>query len=141
MGHSAKFFFNFFLLLLFFAECFRSEHSAKFFFNFFSFPFFQKKVFISICRVYFFNTRQTTSSPSVFVLTLGKTPCLSSFFLPSVFSTALGKELVCRVPEEIHSANIKTHGKFEDSGSDRWKSSKEAVVTKMKRLERQIIGR
>ena len=63
----------------------------------------------------FFNTRQTTSLPSVFVLTLGKTPCL-----PSVFSAALGKELVHRVPEGIHSANIKTLGKFEDSGSEQW---------------------
>ena len=39
--------------------------------------------------------------------------------MPSVFSAALGKELVRRVPEGIHSANIKTLGKFEDSGSDR----------------------
>ena len=35
-------------------------------------------------------------------MTLGKTPCL-----PSVFSAALGKELVRRVPEGIHSSNIK----------------------------------
>ena len=37
--------------------------------------------------------------------------------MPSVFSAALGKELVRRVSEGIHSANIKTIGKFEDSGS------------------------
>ena len=38
------------------------------------------------------------------------------FFLPSVFSIAPGKEFVCRVPEEIHSANVKTLGKFDVSG-------------------------
>ena len=37
--------------------------------------------------------------------------------MPSVFSAALGKELIRRVPEGIHSANIKTLGKFVDSGS------------------------
>ena len=37
--------------------------------------------------------------------------------MPSVFIMALGKELVRRVPEGIHSANIKILGKFEDSGS------------------------
>ena len=52
----------------------------------------------------FFDTRQTSSLPSV--------------FLPSVFSAALGKELIRRVPEGIHSTNIKRLGKFEDSGSE-----------------------
>jgi len=37
--------------------------------------------------------------------------------LPSVFSIAPGKEFVCRVPEGIHSANIKIVSKFEVSGS------------------------
>ena len=37
--------------------------------------------------------------------------------MPSVFSAALGKELVCRVPERIHSTNIKTLGKIDVSGS------------------------
>ena len=39
------------------------------------------------------------------------------FFFPSVFRIALGKEFVCRVPEGMHLANIKTLGKFEVSGS------------------------
>ena len=39
------------------------------------------------------------------------------FFFPSVFKIALGKEFVCRVPERIHSANIKTLSKFDISGS------------------------
>jgi len=38
--------------------------------------------------------------------------------MPSVFSAALGKELVRRVAEGIHSAYIKTLGKFEDSSSE-----------------------
>ena len=42
---------------------------------------------------------------------------LSAFILPSVFFTALDKGLVCRVPEEMHSANIKTLGKQSVSGS------------------------
>ena len=45
-------------------------------------------------------------------MTLGKTSCL-----PSVFSAALGKELVRQVSEGIHSANIKTLSKFDISGS------------------------
>ena len=52
-----------------------------------------------------FDTRQTP----IFV---------ECFFLPSDFRIALGKEFVCRVPEGMHSANIKTLGKFEDSGSE-----------------------
>ena len=67
----------------------------------------------------FFDTRQTPSLPSVFFYTR-QTHSLSSFFFwPSVFRAALGKELVLRVPEGIYSANIKTLGKFEDSGSAR----------------------
>ena len=45
-------------------------------------------------------------------MTLGK-----PLSLPSVFRIALDKEFVCRVPEGMHSANIKTLGKFEISGS------------------------
>jgi hypothetical protein len=36
--------------------------------------------------------------------TLGKEALRQVFFLPSVF-LALGKELLCRVPEKKHSAN------------------------------------
>jgi hypothetical protein len=39
------------------------------------------------------------------------------FFLPSVFYLALGKELLCRVPEKKHSANHVALGKEPDSGS------------------------
>ena len=37
--------------------------------------------------------------------------------MSSVFSVALGKDLVRRVPEGIYLVNIKALGKFEDSGS------------------------
>lgn len=37
--------------------------------------------------------------------------------LPSVVFAALSKELVCRVPEELHSANPLALGKSTDSGS------------------------
>ena len=37
--------------------------------------------------------------------------------LPSVFSLALGKEIVCRVSDKIHSAKNMTLGKAFDSGS------------------------
>jgi hypothetical protein len=40
------------------------------------------------------------------------------FFLPSVFYLALGKELLCRVPEKKHSANHMALGKEPDSGSE-----------------------
>ena len=53
----------------------------------------------------FLYTRQTSSLPSV-------------LFLPSVFSAALDKEFVRRVPKLIHSTNIKTLGKFDVSGSE-----------------------
>jgi len=43
---------------------------------------------------------------------------LPSVFFASVFSATLGKELVRRVPEGIHSANLKTLGKFDVSGSE-----------------------
>jgi len=111
MGHSAKFVLTFFFSY-FFLPSVLDLSIRQSFFSFFLLFLFQKKDFIFVCGVYFFNTRQITSLLSVFVLTLGKTSCLSS-----VFSAALGKELVRRVPEGIHSAKIKTLGKFEDFGS------------------------
>ena len=45
--------------------------------------------------------------------------------MPSIFSAALGKDLVRRVSEEIHSANIKTLDKFEDSGSVGFSATKD----------------
>ena len=45
--------------------------------------------------------------------------------MPSVFSVALSKKLSRRVFEKIHSANIKTLGKFDVSGSaGRWRRKK-----------------
>ena len=38
--------------------------------------------------------------------------------LPSVFSLALGKDMVCRVSDKIHSAKNMTLDKSFDSGSD-----------------------
>jgi len=78
-----------------------------------------------ICRVPNSYTRQTyffaecLVLPSVFFLVYRVSnfaECflhrlLSAFILPSIFFTALDKGLVCRVPEEMHSANIKTLGK------------------------------
>ena len=87
----------------------------SFFFIFFLLLLFQKKDFISLPSVKK-NTWQTPSLPSVF-FTLGKLPLYRVFFLPSVFRAALGKELVCRVSNRIHSANIKTLDKFDVSGS------------------------
>ena len=78
-----------------------------------------------ICRVPNSYTRQTyffaecLVLPSVFFLVyrvsnfaecfLHRLP--SAIILPSVFFATLGKWLVCRVPEGMHSANIKTLGK------------------------------
>ena len=64
---------------------------------------------IFLCRVPDSYIRQTyffakcLVLPSVF---LHRLP--SAFILLSVFFAGLGKRLVCRVPEEMHSANIKT---------------------------------
>jgi hypothetical protein len=40
------------------------------------------------------------------------------FLLPRVFCVALGKELLCRVPEKKHSAKNLALGKEPNSGSD-----------------------
>ena len=99
-GHSAKFFFNFFSThsfpkkrFYFFAACPRSGHFAKFFFHFLSSPSFPEKKILFLCRV---QKRKHSANPLF----------AECFFLPSVFSAALGKELICRVPEIIHSANL-----------------------------------
>ena len=99
----------------FFAECSRSGRSAKFFFIFFFSFVFRKKI-LFLCRVFILILGKHPLC-RVFFLTLGKPPLYRVFFLLSVFSAALGKELVCRVPERIHSTNIKTLGKFDVSGS------------------------
>ena len=103
-----------------FAECPRSRLLTKFFFHFFSSPSFPEKNILFLCRV---QKKKTLGKPPlcrgcrVFFLTLGKPPVCRVFFLPSVFSAALGKKLFRRVPDEIHSANIKILGKFDVSGS------------------------
>ena len=43
-------------------------------------------------------------------------PC--ALILPCVFLSTLGKIYVCRVPVNLHSANLGAHGKNEVSGSD-----------------------
>jgi hypothetical protein len=68
---------------------------------------------------------------SVVFVTLGKEPFVEcqkrhsakSFFtecflLPRVFCVALGKELLCRVPEKKHSAKNMTIDKEPNSGSE-----------------------
>ena len=42
-------------------------------------------------------------------------PC--ALILPCVFLSTLGKIYVCRVPVNLHSANLGAHGKNEVSGS------------------------
>ena len=70
-----------------------------------------------LCRVFFFALGKPPSLPSVFFT---RQTCFlpSVIILPSVFRTALGKELVCRVPEGLHSANPLTLGKLNVSGSE-----------------------
>ena len=51
------------------------------------------------------NTRQTMTLPCALVL-------------PCVFLSTLGKNHVCRVPVNLHTANYGAHGKIEVSGSE-----------------------
>ena len=60
---------------------------------------------IFLCGVFFLVCRMSNFAECF----LHRLP--SAFILPSVFFAALGKGLVCRVPEGMHSANIKTLGK------------------------------
>jgi hypothetical protein len=62
-------------------------------------------------------TRQRNSLPSVKNKTLGKKPLRECFLLPRVFCVALGKELLCRVPEIKHSAKNMALDKELNSGS------------------------
>ena len=114
LGTRQSFFFIFFLLFLSHKKYFTSLPSAK------------KKTLGKppLCRVFF--------------LTLGKPPFCRVFFLPSVFSAALGKELVCRVPKRIHSANIKTLGKVDVSGSDACKIELEQQYALSKKIEASV---
>jgi hypothetical protein len=64
-----------------------------------------------------YNTRQINSLPSVKNKTLGKELLAECFLLPRVFCVALGKELLCRVPEKKHSAKNLALGKEPNSGS------------------------
>ena len=58
------------------------------------------------------------SLPSVFFSTRERVCLPSAIILTSVFFTALGKELVCRLPDIMHSANIFALGKSAVSGSE-----------------------
>ena len=63
------------------------------------------------CRVFF-------SLPSGFFSALGKEFGMpSAIILPSVVSAALGKQLFCRVPDRMHSANVLALGKSPVSSS------------------------
>ena len=46
----------------------------------------------------------------------------SAIILPSVVSAALGKQLFCRVPDGMHSANIFALGKSAVSGNVQFSS-------------------
>ena len=59
---------------------------------------------IFLCRVLKKSTRQTMTLPCTLVL-------------PCVFLSTLGKNHVCRVPVNLHTANYGAHGKIEVSGS------------------------
>jgi len=63
----------------------------------------QKKILL-LCRVPKKSTRQTMTLPCALVL-------------PCVFLSTLGKNYVCRVPVNLHTANYGAHGKIEVSGS------------------------
>ena len=122
MGHSAKFFFIFFFSFFLRKKDFISLPSVldlgtrqSFFFIFYS-PSFSEKDFISLPSVFLILGKQPLCRVFLFWYS-AKSPVCRVFFLPSVFSAALGKELVRRVPEGIHSANRKTLGKFQDSDS------------------------
>ena len=68
------------------------------------------------CRVFFL------SLPSVFFSTRQIVCLPSDIILPSVFFAALGKELVCRVPDRMHSTNMFAIGTSAVSGSDMYTS-------------------
>jgi len=70
---------------------------------------------------FFFSTRQTVYLPSAIIL-------------PSVFFAALSKELVCRVSEGMHSANMKTLGKEPVSGSVGGKSTSNLQMSNIRSL-------
>jgi hypothetical protein len=59
--------------------------------------------------------------------------------LPSVFYLALGKELLCRVPEKKHSANHMALGKEPDSGSA-WLFSTIANIANHDQVSTYIAG-
>ena len=70
------------------------------------------------CRVFLFCRVFFSSLPSVLFSALGKDIGMpSAIILPSVVSEALGKQLFCRVPDKMHSANLLALGKSVVSGS------------------------
>jgi len=73
---------------------------------------FKREKKIIICRVYFFDTRQRTSLPSVIFLTLGKEPFCRVFYFYRLFSVRhSAKSLFAECPKYstqqtlMHSAN------------------------------------
>jgi hypothetical protein len=71
----------------------------------------------AFCRVSKKDTRQRNSLPSVKNKTLGKKLLRRVFSFTEGFFVALGKELICRVPEKKHSANNMALVKEPNSGS------------------------
>ena len=65
----------------------------------------RRQKILLLCRVTKKSTRQTMTLPCALVL-------------PCVFLSTLGKNHVCRVPVNLHTANYGAHGKIEVSGSE-----------------------
>jgi len=66
---------------------------------------------IFLCRVPFFTECFLSNLPSVELCRVFFASFAECIYFAECFFAALGKWLVCRVPEEMHSANIKTLGK------------------------------
>jgi hypothetical protein len=73
-----------------------------------------KELFAECCIC---DTRQKNSLPSVKNKTLGIVLLRRVFSFTEGFCVALGKEILCRVPEIKHSAKNMTLGKEPNSGS------------------------
>jgi len=74
---------------------------------------------VGVCRVFFSRIAECQNVCRVFLVRHSVNREFGvSESLPSIFSLALGKEMVCRVSDKIHSAKNMTLGKAFDSGSE-----------------------
>ena len=71
-----------------------------------------------LCRVSQKSTRQSISLPCAKKSTRQTMTLPCALVLPCVFLSTLGKNYVCRVPVNLHTANYGAHGKIEVSGSE-----------------------